>query len=774
MEAIRMDGWNDQNVDCMRLVRTWLCDESNGRWVMVVDNADDASVFFHDTTQGPATQSSEAFWTEPLANFLPQRSLGSILITSRNHDVAYRLTGAETSIIDVEPMNEKDAITLLQKKFRFPIKKDEATSLINALDSMPLALTQAAAFINRRKPHMSISRYVKEFCKSDRDRAYLLERDMGDIRRDGEASNSIIATWQISFEHIRKQTPSAARLLSLMSFFNRRDIPETLLQNKYEVESSKETKFEDDVYTLVSFSLIKQSADGSSFDMHGLVQFSTKKWLEMCDELEYWKEMYLGLVDESFPISRPENRPLCQTLYPHVQAALDNLPVDADALEIWATVSLKASKYVGDTGEYSKAYKLALDAFEVREILLGPEDLLTLDSLNSVGVTLSRLGRYDEAKTMYRRALDAKQRILGNDSVDTLTDKLNLATLQNSEGHWSEAEKLLNQVLEAVSKVEVSADGPLTLYTLTALATTYGKLGRWTDAASLQLRILTTHRAQLGQNHPTTLTIKHNLALTYNRQGRFTEAEQLLIEILEAEELNPSPETELLATKAHLASVYKGQGRWSDAEKLQLQVMDATKRKLGLEHPHTLYSIGDVASTYWIQGRFDEAQELELQLLPLYVATLGEQHPSTLEAKFNLAQTYWSQNRFAECEALNREVLETRVATLGDEHHLTLDSKAALATTYRAQGRFEDAQELEELVLRIRSEKLGKDHPRTLGSMGNLACTYHRQGFLDRAFELMESCYEAHVRVMGPEHPYTGRYREGLEKWRRESGRDCE
>ncbi|KZM21778.1 ADP binding [Ascochyta rabiei] len=773
-EAIKMDGWNDQDVNYMRLVRTWLCDESNGRWVMVVDNADDAGVFFHDTTQGPATQSSDASWTEPLVNFLPQRSLGSILITSRSCDVAYRLTGAEASIINVGPMNEEDAFALLQNKFSFPVKKKEVTSLISALDSMPLALTQAAAYINRRRPRMSISQYVKDFRRSDRDRAYLLEKDMGDSRRDGEASNSVIATWQISFEHIRKQTPSAARLLSLMSFFDRQSIPESLLQHRYGGESEKETNFEDDIYTLISFSLIRPSAGGGSFDMHRLVQLSTKLWLKQSSELEYWKEIYLGLINEGFPISGFENWPLCQALFPHVQAALDNLPVDADALETWASISLKASKYAGEMGDYSKAYKLALDGFEVREILLGPEDLLTLDSLNSVGVTLSRLGRYNEAKTMYRRALEVKQRLLGADSVDTLTDKLNLATLYDSQGHWTDAEKLLNQVLEAVSKVEVSADRPLTLLTLTALATTYGRLGRWTDAASLQLQLLTTHMSQLGPGHPTTLTVKHGLAHTYNRQGRFTEAEQLLLEILEAEEMNTGPETELLATKAHLASVYKGQGRWSDAEKIQLQVLDATQRKLGLEHPHTLYSIGDVASTYWIQGRFDEAQELQVQVLPRFVATFGEQHPSTLDAKSNLAQTYWSKNRFAECEALNREVLETRIATLGDEHHSTLDSKAALATTYRTQGRFKDAQELDEFVLRVRSEKLGKDHPHTLGSMGNLACTYHRQGFTERAFELMESCYEAHARVLGPDHPYTGRYKEGLEKWRREGGQDHE
>ena len=47
-EATRMDGWDNPKADILRLVRSWLCDESNGRWVVVVDNADDSSVFFRN------------------------------------------------------------------------------------------------------------------------------------------------------------------------------------------------------------------------------------------------------------------------------------------------------------------------------------------------------------------------------------------------------------------------------------------------------------------------------------------------------------------------------------------------------------------------------------------------------------------------------------------------------------------------------------------------------------------------------------------------------
>lgn len=112
-EATKMEGWDGLNMDVLRLVRSWLSNESNGRWIMVVNNADDSDIFI-------PKQSSKAVETEnagqerqnpdpnvshspqvaePLSEFLPLSSMGSILMTSRNRDVAYKLTGSFESVL---------------------------------------------------------------------------------------------------------------------------------------------------------------------------------------------------------------------------------------------------------------------------------------------------------------------------------------------------------------------------------------------------------------------------------------------------------------------------------------------------------------------------------------------------------------------------------------------------------------------------------------------------------------------------------------------------
>src|ERR1700722_19397003 len=126
-ETTRMDGWDNPKADVLRLVRNWLCDESNGRWVMVIDNADDSAVFFSplDRTQA-AGVGGPGRAVEPLSDFLPQSPNGSILITSRSRDVARRLTGRGDCLMEVKPMDKCDALALLQKKLSFNANEHDA------------------------------------------------------------------------------------------------------------------------------------------------------------------------------------------------------------------------------------------------------------------------------------------------------------------------------------------------------------------------------------------------------------------------------------------------------------------------------------------------------------------------------------------------------------------------------------------------------------------------------------------------------------------------
>jgi tetratricopeptide (TPR) repeat protein len=409
---------------------------------MILDNADDLRLFNQLDGSDSNEEQSSALVAASVLDFLPQSPNGSILITSRSRDAAFRLTGSVSNSIQVEPMNQDRAVILLRRKLKCGFDMNDAVELLQVLDYMPLAITQAAAYISQRAPRITVSKYLREFCKSDRDRTRLLKKDVGDIRRDGRQSNSIITTWQISFDHIRKERPAAARLLSLISLFDRQEIPDSLLYDNYQEDGGIEACFEDDINILTCYSLVKTNVEGNKFEMHRLVQFSMKKWLELSGELEKWKEKYITIMYHAFPIVRYGDWATCQTLFPHVEVVLEYQPMNDIYLAQWAFVLFRAAWYAHEKGNYDVAEKMYREALEGREKMLGKEHPDTLTSVNNLASVLRDQGEYEEAEVMNRRALEGWEKVLWKEHPDTLRSVYCLASLLHKQKRYKTASEL--------------------------------------------------------------------------------------------------------------------------------------------------------------------------------------------------------------------------------------------------------------------------------------------------------------------------------------------
>jgi hypothetical protein len=97
---IELPGRDDPKADILRLVYYWLCDERNGRWLMILDNADDNRVFSTSAdSDGVAHRAEASREAAPLESFLSQSSNGWILVTSRDFIVAVKLVGAKRNVI---------------------------------------------------------------------------------------------------------------------------------------------------------------------------------------------------------------------------------------------------------------------------------------------------------------------------------------------------------------------------------------------------------------------------------------------------------------------------------------------------------------------------------------------------------------------------------------------------------------------------------------------------------------------------------------------------
>lgn len=283
---------------------------------MILDNADDTDFLInaHAIDQSQAGDSGRQTFRQ-LRDCLPQSQNGSILITTRSRESALKLS-EWNEIVLVDPMNASNAVELLDKKLESTGQRSDKDhrELAALLEFVPLAIIQAASHICQLSPQYSARQYIEEFRKSDRKKSSLLDHGAGEFRRDCKAKNSIIITLQISFEYIRRTLPSAADLLSPMSFLDRQGIPEALIRvqpaSEHGHRSLKENEehrdgeekrqrdvkedgkeeengdsvlgqseddgFSTDILTLRNYSFLSAGTD-QTLTMHALVQLAIRK-----------------------------------------------------------------------------------------------------------------------------------------------------------------------------------------------------------------------------------------------------------------------------------------------------------------------------------------------------------------------------------------------------------------------------------------------------------------------------------------------------------------
>jgi hypothetical protein len=158
--------------------------------------------------------------TAPLINYLPHSSNGLTLIITRDKRIGERLASREKAIV-VSPMAgpEAEALTWSKVVQGGNLNKTKSSELLKILGYLLLAITQAAAYISENS--IMVGEYLEAFCAEDSEIQDLLSKDLLDLRRDFESQNSVIRTWKVSFNQIRKQMPLAAEILSLMAVLDR-------------------------------------------------------------------------------------------------------------------------------------------------------------------------------------------------------------------------------------------------------------------------------------------------------------------------------------------------------------------------------------------------------------------------------------------------------------------------------------------------------------------------------------------------------------------------
>ncbi|OCK74319.1 kinesin light chain 1, partial [Lepidopterella palustris CBS 459.81] len=429
---LRIPGIADDNADIKQLVKDALSSDSTGHWLMIVDNADDLGVLMGGA--GGNLGSAR------LHDYLPYSNRGKILFTTRSRRVAGDLTQNHALELHDMSIAKAEARQLLARRISKPalLSNEKAVNkLLEILTYLPLAIVQAAAFMNQN--NISVSGYISLLQKAGTEND-LFGEHFEDPSRYREMESTIAKTWYVSFDQIQRQDPLAAEYLSFMACIDRINIPQSLLPPKGSLVQQAKA-----IGTLKGYAFITERQQAlqkleseTFFDMHRLVHMASEWWLDGHDEQKAWIAEAAARLKELIPYGGYERKEAWTTYLPH---AIHMTRLDGTLDDITrASLLDRIGRCQASLGQYSAAETAHRQVLSWREKTLGKEHDRTLASMNEVGQALSDQGKYEEAESMNRQTLARYEKVLGAEHPDTLTSMSNLALVLGRQGKYEEAE----------------------------------------------------------------------------------------------------------------------------------------------------------------------------------------------------------------------------------------------------------------------------------------------------------------------------------------------
>jgi hypothetical protein len=303
----------DGEEDVKELVQQHLSSSRAGRWLLIVDNADDIDIFF-GTEQ-----------LRGIVDYLPESETGVVVYTTRTLEVAEQTRG---DVIELGAMDRQDAVAFLTRSLtREDLLRNDATTneLLDELTCLPLAIAQAAAYLKRNR--MPVAKYMQLLRSTEQDMIALLSREFRDDTRYKGTANAVATTWVVSFRQIRERNAAAANLLTFMSCIEWKAIPRSLLPTV-----QPEWQMEEAIGTLCGYSFLARRGDSEEeveeeeewYDIHRLVHLATRIWIDKHNDTTEVQENAVRQVAGVFPSDDYANRVVWRAYLPHALRLLEN------------------------------------------------------------------------------------------------------------------------------------------------------------------------------------------------------------------------------------------------------------------------------------------------------------------------------------------------------------------------------------------------------------------------------------------------------------------
>ncbi|MFC0052016.1 tetratricopeptide repeat protein [Streptomyces actinomycinicus] len=649
------------------------------RWLVVLDDVADPADL-HE------------LWPPTVAN-------GHTVITTRRRDAAVAGRGR---LVEVGVFTEAEALAYLTDTLAVHARTelvDQLAALAHDLGHLPLALSQAAAYLT--DSGLGCAAYRRELADRTRALADLLP-EPGALPDD--QPTPVTAAWSMSIDRAESLRPAglARPMLELASMLDPNGVPASVLTSPPALHH-----------------LTSCRADAGTRRSTG-----PRQGIDHAEVTVEEAEMALRVLHRlSLADHTPGTPHQAARVHQLIQRTVrDQVPVTRRAALVRIAADALTAAWPGlerDTGHAQalRANAAAL-AEHAGEALYRPDTHVVL---YRAGTSLGQTGQVTAARDYYRNLTGTTRRYLGADHPDTLRSRSQLAWWQGEAGDAAGAAAAFAELLQDQLRV-LEPDHPDTLRTRHNLAEWRGEAGDAAGATTAFAELLRDQLRALGPEHPDTFTTRHNLAWWRGRLGDPAGAAAAFCELLQ-DQLRVlgrwHPHT--LRTRNNLAWWRGETGDAAGAVAEFADILQDRRRMLGPLHPDTLRTRHNLA---WWRGRLGDpagAAAAFADILRDRLRVLGPDHPDTLRTRGHLAWWRGETGDVAGAAAATAELLEDQLRVLGPDHPHTLRTRGQLARWRGETGDVAGAVAATAELLQDQLRVLGADHADTLVTVQNLA-----------------------------------------------------
>ena len=382
--------------------------DSSPHWLLIFDNADDP---------------------KQLEPYLPTGA-GHVLITSRNQAWSH---SAEPLEVDV--FTEDESVAHLLRHVP-ELDMADAKRVADALGHLPLAVEQASAWLEQTG--MPARAYVEQLTtQSTRILA---------LNQPPDYPMPVVATWNLSFERLKRRSPAAVRLLQLCAFFSAGPISMDLLYSDEMNESllpfdetlSEKLMLGRVIRDISRFALVKVDQASSSLQIHRLVQAVIRSQMSDEEQEEARHEVHkilAGARPRQGETDDPANWSTYDIIWPHLG------PSQADECDDPRTRQLLIDwvRYQWKHGEFESGLNLASRLENLWTHQLGPDHQQTLHLQFQIANVLRSQGRFGDARDLDTYVLERQRAVFGADHPHALITANGLGADLRALGDFQEA-----------------------------------------------------------------------------------------------------------------------------------------------------------------------------------------------------------------------------------------------------------------------------------------------------------------------------------------------